>query len=234
MLAAVRQLWEEGTAFDLAYSRKPFFLRGEQRNIDKWFRELGLPASATRGDVAEAMGWKPRDSGGQLGKLFKGAGLREFWGSQYADTMDSHRLAYWAATVDPVKGERVWKALSERYFEGKHTEIRPIKLDNRELLLECAAEADLDVENARAVLASDAYRAEVTSTFEAMQQAGINSIPVLIFEVEGLDVRKVDGATSAAHSEAADGRIVHHGSGSIGEFRALLQKLDAACASAAA
>ena len=69
---------------------------------------------------------------------------------------------------------------------------------------------------ARGVLASDAYRKEVAASFEAMQQAGINSIPVLIFEVAGAE------------------KIVHHGSGDTAQFKAIFEKLDAACASAAA
>ena len=62
---------------------------------------------------------------------------------------------------------------------------------------------------ARRVLATDAHRADVTASFEAMQQSGIKSIPVLIFEV---------GAE----------RLVHHGSGSTQEFKSILEKLDAA------
>lgn len=87
---------------------------------------------------------------------------------------------------------------------------------SHKLLLECAEEAGLDVAAARSVLASDAYRREVAASFEAMQQAGINSIPVLSFEVEGAEP------------------VVHHGSGSVAEFRAVFEKLDAGCAARAA
>ena len=42
--------------------------------------------------------------------------------------------------VSADHGERVWRAMSERYFEGKHTQIRPIRLDNHDMLLEvCTA-----------------------------------------------------------------------------------------------
>ena len=43
-----------------------------------------------------------------------------------------------------------------------------------------------------------------------------SSIPVLIFTVAGV-------------SEAAGGRVVHHGSGSSSEFRAVLEQLHASC-----
>ena len=109
---------------------------------------------------------------------------------------DSHRLAWYAASVSAETGEQMWRALSERYFdrlfirmfdgmfyraiqshvrwnvlssdpvacryfEGKRTSIRPIRLDNLELLLECAEEVGLDRAEVQRVLSSDAYRAEV-------------------------------------------------------------------------
>ncbi len=209
MLAALLELKEQrGLVFNITYRRRPFFLR---RDIAGWRRDRGLtlPLDATRGEVFEAMGWKPVDGDGRLGVLFRGAGLQPYWGSLEADTMDSHRLAWYAAEVSPEHGERMWKSLSERYFEGKHhdTTVSPIRLDNHALLLECAAEAGVDRHAAQLVLASDRYRDDVLASFEAMQRLGIHAIPVLIFELVG----------------APESRVVHEGSGSIAEFRALLE-----------
>jgi len=199
-------------AFNITYRRKPFFLR---RDIPAWRRDRGLdlPPDATRKDVFEAMGWKPPGQDGRLGALFQGVSLTPFWGAQEADTMDSHRLAWYAASVSPDKGERMWRALSERYFEGK-TNIEPVRLDNPALLLEAAEQAGLDLEEAQRVISSDAYYAEVHEGFIEMQRAGINSIPVLIFEVARSD---------------ETGRVVHHGSGSTAEFVEILKKLHAVC-----
>lgn len=220
VLAAQRQLLEEsGIELEIAYKRRPFFLR---RDIAAWRQDRGvthLPADATRGDVFEAMGWKAQGDDGRIGKLMRAVGLDPFWGSQEADTMDSHRLAWYAAEVSPEKGERVWRALSERYFEGKHTEIRPIRLDNHDLLLECAAEANLDLEETRRVLNSDKYHAEVHESFVEIQRMGVNSIPVLLFQVAGMDDSQP---------------LVHHGSGSTAEFKDVLQKLHAVCTKQAA
>ena len=36
---------------------------------------------------------------GRIGKIFRDAGLEPYWGSHEADTMDSHRLAWYAAEV---------------------------------------------------------------------------------------------------------------------------------------
>ena len=129
MLDAQRGLLEEhGLEFNITYLRRPFFLR---RDIAAWRRERGihLPLDASRGEVFESMGWKPAGGDGRLGQLFSGAGLTPYWGSQEADTMDSHRLAWHAAQVSAEHGERMWRAISERYFEGKRTDIRPIRLD---------------------------------------------------------------------------------------------------------
>mmetsp|Transcript_9995 Transcript_9995/g.23879 ORF Transcript_9995/g.23879 Transcript_9995/m.23879 type:complete len:178 (-) Transcript_9995:169-702(-) len=166
------------------------------------------------------MGWKERGGDGRIGALFERVGLTPFWDSQEADTMDSHRLAWHAAQQSPETGERLWAALSERYFEGKHTQIRPIRLDSHELLLECAEEAGLDREDSRRVLTSGAYEEEVHASFREVMKMGVDSIPVVIFECQGLGEAGVG---------MAEGRIVHHGSGSASEFRSVLERLHAAC-----
>merc|ERR1711862_757297 len=119
-------------------------------------------------------------------ELFHNAGLEAFWGSQFSDTMDSHRLAWYANTVSPEKDELFWRATSRRYFEGKDTQISPIRLDNHEMLMECAEEVGLDLGEARRVLESDTYERAIWDVVHEMQAVGINSIPVLVFEVDGV------------------------------------------------
>lgn len=219
LLAAQAQLLEErGLDFNLSYARWPFFLR---RDLAEWHasRGTGLPTDATRGEVFEAMGWKEKGGDGRIGALFKNVGLTPYWGAQEADTMDSHRLAWHAARQSSETGERMWRALSERYFEGKHTQIRPIRLDSHALLLECAEEAGLDREDAQRVLTSGDYEDEVRSSFEDIQKMGVNSIPVVIFQVDAAGV---------------EGRTVHHGSGSAAEFRSVLERLHASYGSVSA
>merc|ERR1711957_929370 len=123
-------------------------------------------------------------------------------------------------------GEAMWRATSRRYFEGKDTSIRPIRLDSRDLLLECAEVAGLDLEEAKRVLDSDLHRAEIEKEVEDMHNAGINSIPVMIFEVEGVtkgswlrDPRVPDrGDTQdpslTSHQDFSRTREINHGSGS--------------------
>lgn len=217
MLLAQRQLLEDqGLLFNITYFRRPFFLR---RDIAAWRQDRGVsvPLEATRGDVAEQMGWKPVGGDGRLGQLFGAVGLKPYWGAQEADTMDSHRMAWYASSLSSDKGERMWRAMSERYFEGKSTDIRPIRLDDHALLLECAEEAGLDHSEAQRVLSTDAYYSEVHESFLDMQRAGINSIPVIIFE------------PATQGNFKGEGRVVHHGSGNATEFSDILKKLHRAC-----
>jgi len=209
----------------MSYERQPFFLRGSQQNVNHWLAELGLPHDAPRAEVMKKMGWDKPGRG--IDVLFDHAGIdRDMQvvnSVQYADTMDSHRLAWYAATVDAEKGELMWQALSRRYFQGKGTEIRPIRLDSRPMLLECAAEAGLDMEAALRVLDSDIYRKDIEDVVERMHAAGITSIPVLCFEVDG-----VAQGHWLDHPKSR-GRLIHHGSGNSVEFCNIFQQLHGMC-----
>eukprot|EP00927_Polykrikos_kofoidii_P039469 TRINITY_DN33849_c0_g1_i1.p1 TRINITY_DN33849_c0_g1~~TRINITY_DN33849_c0_g1_i1.p1 ORF type:complete len:252 (+),score=45.41 TRINITY_DN33849_c0_g1_i1:183-938(+) len=231
----------DGIVFNMNYQRQPFFLRGAQRNIDRWMDELGLPRDATRGEVNKKMGW---DRKGGIDVLFAQAGLERDMDvvnmSQISDTMNSHRLAWYATSVSDEKGELMWSALSRRYFQGKDTAVRPLRLDSRAMLLECASEVGLDPVEAERVLDGDDYRAEITDTVERMHAAGLQSIPVLCFEVEGVaqgswlddprvasDMAGIDPKQLARNFKASglQGREIHHGSGSMAAFRELLLRL---------
>lgn len=171
------------------------------------------------------MGWDKPGAG--IDVLFGNAGIERDMdvvnNVQYADTMDSHRLAWYARSVDVEKGELMWRALSRRYFQGKDTQIRPIRLDNRAMLLECAAEVGLDLKEAERVLDSDIYRAEIEDIVEKMHTFGINSIPVLCFEVDGI------AQGSWLENPESRGRVFHHGSGNPAEFRDIFQQLHGTC-----
>jgi len=213
-----------GLVFDISYSRKPFFLRPGEEVVSQFLARAGVPRDATRGEAFPKC-FGP-DIIPRMNELFAQAGLDAFWGAGFSDTMDSHRLAWYASTVSLEAGERLWRATSRRFFEGKDTQNTNIRLDNHGLLLECAQEAGLDLAEARAVLGSDRFQDEVLSIVHRMQRAGINSIPVLVFEVEGV----ASGSWLTNDSEV--GRTIHHGSGNKAEFCALLLKLHADCASA--
>lgn len=237
MLLALKQLQDEDDlTFDVFYQRRPFFLRPDETAIQHWLGSKGLPRSATRGDVI----------GDRLDNLFAQAGLDCSGGKQNLFgvlTMDSQRLGWYAATVSPELGEKFWRATSRRYFEGKDTQLDPKdrRLDNHELLLEAAAEAGINLEDAKRVLAdSNAYQQEIVSNVQAMHRVGIHAIPVLIFEVSGIcsgswleDPRaswpdEDDPRRRALRLQAGSqwpGREIHHGSGSVAAFKDILRSL---------
>jgi len=192
--------------------------------IDRWMASIGLPPDAPRYQISERMNWKDD----YIDSLFEKAGLsprdRETTRmKQMADTMDSHRLGRYAAKIDTGKCEQLWTALARRYFMGKDTQIQPIRLDNREMLLECALQVELDLQEAKEVLDSDMYRKEILDDVAKLQAAGVKSIPVVFFEVVG-----VANGTSLSLSNSL-GREVFQGSGDRQHFRDLLCRLHAAC-----
>lgn len=206
MLIALDELKSDRALdFNMSYTRRPFFLRGPQENIDQWLKSVGVPSDSSRGHIFDALGW-PKE---RMDVMFKQSGLDSNWNAQLSDTMDSHRLALYAATMG--KGEEMWRATSRRFFEGKDTKLKVVRLADHALLMECAEECGLDLVESRRVLETDAFRKEVQETVKAMHDAGIDSIPVFIFQCDGQ-------------------QAVHHGSGSPSELRAVLEGLHAKAA----
>lgn len=200
--------------FNVKFGRAPFFLRGEQRNCDAWMDELGLPRDASRYQVSQKMGWVDKDNNSGIDNLFAQAGISTDGvkdarlRGQISDTMDSHRLAWYATTVG--KGEAVWDGLSRRYFEGK-TGLSKIRLADPSLLIEVAKEAGLDMAETQRILTDrSAYRDEIKSVVRQMQSQGINSIPVFIFTFKTGEGTK---------------QLLHHGSGNAEEFKKVLLKV---------
>jgi len=227
--------------FDVSYKRRPFFLRPDEQAIKQWLSGKGLTRDASRGEVI----------GTRLNDLFQQAGLDCSGGEPNPFgvlTMDSHRLAWHAASNSEEQGERFWKATSRRYFEGKGTDFKgkDNRLDNRDMLLECAAESGMDEQEARNVLESDVYKREIIESVEMVQRVGIHAIPVLIFEVEScsqgswLDDARVswpdeDGPGNRTKRVKAVSenpwREIHHGSGNKAEFMAIFDRLHNMCLS---
>eukprot|EP00747_Dinoflagellata_sp_TGD_P048658 gnl/TRDRNA2_/TRDRNA2_145739_c0_seq2.p2 gnl/TRDRNA2_/TRDRNA2_145739_c0~~gnl/TRDRNA2_/TRDRNA2_145739_c0_seq2.p2 ORF type:complete len:121 (+),score=16.99 gnl/TRDRNA2_/TRDRNA2_145739_c0_seq2:2-364(+) len=117
----------------------------------------------------------------------------------------------------------MWIALSRRWFMGKDTEIRPIRLDSTEMLRECAAYAGLNMENAQRVLDGEIISdADIHREVQKVHAAGIHSIPQLVFEVEGMAKGHWLTAPQSQY------RIIHSGSGSKASMKACLTQLNQA------
>lgn len=202
-----------GLHFDVEFSRRPFFLRPNW-NVEGWLDTLDLPLDATKAQVNEKTG---RSHDG-MRRLYREAGLQPDFdsahgpGSAFSDTLDSHRLAWYASTVG--KGEEMWDELSRRYFEGKPG---PMVLGSHEQLLEVAEIVGLDLAVARCVLQSGEYTEEVKAADRQMRLKGIEGIPVIFFNVIG-----------TGRGDPLRGALPHvrtDGSRSVREFREVFESL---------
>jgi predicted DsbA family dithiol-disulfide isomerase len=88
------------------------------------------------------------------------------------NTFDAHRLLHWA------EGQGRQLALKEKLFEAYFTKGEDP--GSHEVLLRLAAEAGLDVQQARSVLESKAFADEVRQHEYYWQRAGIRSVPAVI------------------------------------------------------
>jgi len=227
VLGALTELERDGWNFNVAYQRWPFFLKGRQPDIDHWYAKMGYPPTTERGQLEDD--GKMGKSDWQIDQLYEESGLsprnkqgtrRKIW----TDTMRAHKLAQYASTESSDKGEKVWWTLGQNFFMGKETDVRPIRLDDTQLLMEVAEKAGLNHNKVRDVLESDALEQDILHKVEQVRSIGINSIPLLVFEVEEL----APGSWVQAPN-SSNFRKVHHGSGNKDAFRAILQELHQAC-----
>jgi predicted DsbA family dithiol-disulfide isomerase len=90
------------------------------------------------------------------------------------NTFDAHRLLYWARHDN--KQKRLKRALLQAYHgAGQNPTLTGV-------LLACVAEAGLSVDEAREVLVSGQFSAEVRAEETRVQQLGIRSVPALIID----------------------------------------------------
>ncbi len=88
------------------------------------------------------------------------------------NTFDAHRLLHWAE----LRGRQ--PALKNALFKAYFTDGEDPS--NHELLVRLAGEVGLDVAEARALLQSDRYAAEVREREQFYLQQGIHSVPAVI------------------------------------------------------
>ena len=88
------------------------------------------------------------------------------------NTFDAHRLLHWAGLEG--KAAAVKRALLQAYHgEGRNPA-------SKEVLLEAAAAAGLDVARAGEILAGDAYASDVRAREALWRERGVNGVPLLI------------------------------------------------------
>jgi predicted DsbA family dithiol-disulfide isomerase len=91
-----------------------------------------------------------------------------------ARTRDAHRLLHLATDLG------VGDAAKERVLRAHFTE--GADLSDRETLTRLAAEAGVDPDRARAVLAGPEYAAEVRSNIEEARRLGISGVPFFVID----------------------------------------------------
>ena len=94
--------------------------------------------------------------------------------SRQPNTLDAHRLIRWAGDIG--KAAEMKQVLMDFYF------TQGADLTDRETLVRAASKAGLDAEKVRADLASDKDVAEVEREAEAAKEAGIQGVPMFIFD----------------------------------------------------
>lgn len=95
------------------------------------------------------------------------------------NTFNAHRLIHYAAT------RGLGQTLMERLMQGYFSESLPI--GDPDSLLSTAIETGLDPEEARAILASDAYAAAVRADEERAARFGVSGVPHFLFD-EGMAI----------------------------------------------
>jgi len=103
----------------------------------------------------------------------KGAGLElKLHDSKAGNTFDAHRLLHWAHELGTQD------ALKERMMRAYQTEGQVIS--DPDVLVRLAADIGLDETEARAVLASDRYAADVRADEKLAQELGITGVPFFV------------------------------------------------------
>ena len=111
-----------------------------------------------------------RARGAELGFDFRKEGRGRIY-----NTFDAHRLLHWAALEGAAGQQRALKkALLGAYFSAGQSP------ESHDVLLEAVSGAGLDVERARAILASDEFTQDVRREQSHYLSAGINSVPAII------------------------------------------------------
>lgn len=94
------------------------------------------------------------------------------------NTFDAHRLLHWAGL--PGQPGQAQRELKHALLSAYHTNAE--NPGAHDVLLRVAGEVGLDVERARAILASDEYASEVRASERHWQQLGIHSVPAVVVD----------------------------------------------------
>jgi len=115
-----------------------------------------------------------RARGGELGFRFAMATDAGGGRNRIYNTFDAHRLLHWAETVSLPKQKALKEALFAAYFTDGQSPA------SHDVLARVAGGVGLDVAEAKGVLSSDQYAAEVRAQEQFYTGQGIRSVPAVI------------------------------------------------------
>ena len=134
-----------------------------------------------------------RARGAELGFRFAMAADAGGGRSRIYNTFDAHRLLHWAETVSLDKQKALKEALFAAYFTDGQSPA------SHEVLVRVAGQVGLDMVQAKAVLSSDKYAAEVRAQALFYTGQGIRSVPAVIIN----DKHLISGGQPVAVFEQA-------------------------------
>ena len=162
-----RALERVGPELALELHFQPFELNPdlgpEGRDIVEY---LGEKYGKTPADIAQTQA-TIRERGAAVGFAF-GPRTRTW------NTFDAHRLLHWAG-LEGRQRELKHALLTAYHGQGRNPGAADV-------LLDCAIEAGLDAEAARAVIGSDRYADEVRAQERHWQQLGIHAVPSVVID----------------------------------------------------
>lgn len=124
----------------------------------------------------QAANWQAlRQRAAAVGFDFREEGRGRTW-----NTFDCHRLLHWAGEQGSAYQRALKLALMQAYF------TRGENPSAHDVLLRAAQASGLDVERARAILASDEYTSQVRERQRFYTQAGISAVPSVIINDQHL------------------------------------------------
>ncbi len=167
--ALSKALEEIGDAADVELVFQPFELNPsmapEGQNVTEHVRQKYGSTPEKSAASREMI----RQNGERLGFTFNYSEASRIW-----NTFDAHRLLHWALE----QGRQ--RELKEELFAATFTAQRDIS--DPAVLADVAAEAGLDAEEARAILASVRYAAEVRADEALWRNRGISAVPSIVFD----------------------------------------------------
>ncbi|MBN9046691.1 MAG: DsbA family protein [Rhizobiales bacterium] len=92
------------------------------------------------------------------------------------NTLDAHRLIYWAAQAAPGTQDRIVGVLFSLYFEQGQD------IGDHEVLVDAAASVGMDAEVVARLLQSDADKATIREEIDTANRIGVRGVPCFIID----------------------------------------------------